>query len=65
MKERDATETAYNNGKELGYLQGYQQGVKDFAERVKARGCILEETGGFLLDTDDIDEIAKEMGCGE
>ena len=37
------------------------EAIKEFAERVKARGCNLEETGGFLLETDDLDQIAKEM----
>ena len=76
MTEHDATEQAYKNG--------YKQGVKDFAERVKESIANLEyranthrktvkveelrEQIDWVLHTvvpQTIDQIAKEMGCGE
>ena len=40
------------------------EAIKEIAEKLKGKGCELEETGGFLLETEDIDNLAKEMGCG-
>lgn len=63
MNEFDAAEIAYQNG--------YKQGVKDLAERVKAevQKSINQywstDGGGYYLAEDvipDIDQIAKEMG---
>lgn len=57
MNKHDATEVAYKNG----YEQGYNQGVKDFAERAKTyykntSGRPLPETIEYYLSL-----IAKEM----
>ena len=39
--------------------------IKEFAEKLKEKGCELEETGGFLLEIDDIDNLVKEkVGAG-
>ena len=57
MDKHTATEVAYKNG----YERGYNQGVKDFAERAKTyyknlSGRPLPETIEFYLSL-----IAKEM----
>ena len=53
----------HNKNNELHkYLQYVKaEAVKEFAERLREKGCELEETGGFLLDEDDIDNLVKEM----
>ena len=58
--------TVENEGfKHLGkmYSELRAEVIKEFADRLKAKGCELEETGGFLLETEDIDNLIKEMGC--
>lgn len=57
MWEYDATEVAYKNG----YEDGYNRGVKDFAERAKTyyknlSGRPLPDTIAYYLDM-----IAKDM----
>ncbi len=57
MNKHDATEVAYKNG----YERGYNQGVRDFAERAKTyykntSGRPLPETIEYYLSL-----IAKEM----
>ena len=56
MKPYEATEVAYKNG--------YKQGVKDFAERVKGRLALNTDIDNneYLSVIEDIDQIAKEMG---
>ena len=55
MKNYDATE--------LAYKRGYQQGVKDFADRLKKYyGNLKGETAGVSVGYY-VDVIKKEMGC--
>lgn len=55
MNEHDATEQAYKNG--------YQQGVKDFAERLKNKSKKrVSDNYGARVFIQDIDNLAKEMG---
>jgi hypothetical protein len=57
MDKHDATEVAYKNG----YERGYNQGVKDFAERAKTYYNNL--SGRPLPDTIEyyLSQIAKDM----
>ena len=61
MNKHDATETAYKNG--------YEQGVKDFAERVKTyyrhtSSRPLPATVEYYIDQIAKDMIKKECGDG-
>ncbi len=52
MNEHDATEQAFRNG--------YNAGVREFAERIKAEKFI-HKNFGELVQVDDIDTIADEL----
>ena len=58
MKPYEATEAAYKNG--------YKQGAKDFAERVKelVDFFAINKMQAMVMKSE-IDKLAKEMGCEE
>ncbi len=51
MNKYDATEISYSNG--------YKQGVKDLAERVKETK--FKHGNEYMIYADNIDQIAEEM----
>lgn len=64
MKAYDETEQAYKNG--------YEAGVKDFAERLKGYCCRMFDMGSgheagevVLLEFSDIDKLVKELTEGK
>lgn len=51
-------------------FEAYQQGMKDFAEKLKENTYILDKffddvPDWKVIDVDDINELLKEMGCEE
>lgn len=52
MNVLDATEVAYKNG--------YEKGVKEFAERLKAK-AMFQHGGVTVVYGSDIDNLVKEM----
>lgn len=55
MDERDAIEQAYKNG--------FEAGIREFAERLKAEK-FKHKNFGELVQVEDIDNLVEEM-CGK
>lgn len=64
MNIHDACEEAYKRG----YEKGRAEAIKEFADRVTAKADLIRVNDfecKWAISSDELDQIAKERGCGE